>query len=437
MTCKLPGAKVIKKLKSDLHKAKGSKPVPRRGQLVRKRPASYRELLKKRGHEYTGKGQKIKAKAKARALFAVRPAMPKNELEAYEALVNAGYLNKIPRKCPTCKCGDLGDIKMCQRQGLTARCDLRGCQASHPVIKFSNLKSLGEVARPGRSFDCMSLYTSINNYSNPVCGTAARAVNVGNIVGSGSKPLCRLFDELRDLEAKAAHLENKTICLAGPIDSQRNVEGDGTVLRKIWVSKQNPHFQEEIAYAEKRLKRRGKFPRGGIPLWNAHIRYAALSERGGRITIARLPVRMVAPGGPPPPEAFEELRQSGLMKRCAKSAFIFTDGAHSWPKLIKHHNRLTKSRMRLEEVVHYKGQYTRTVRNPVRGQSSIAGTQSLDQRWRWMKTYVPFNLKARSGRTVNPRLDTYVFSYQFRVNTKVAGESVFTKLGGIVRKRKA
>ena len=71
-----------------------------------------------------------------------------------------------------------------------------------------------------------------------------------------------------------------------------------------------------------------------------------------------------------------------------------------------------------------------------RGQSSLAGTQSLDSRWKWLKVYIPQTVKARRGRTTNPTLNKYVFSFQFRANALAAGVPLWAALGRAVRKHR-
>ena len=179
------------------------------------------------------------------------------------------------------------------------------------------------------------------------------------------------------------------------------------------VSAKNPNFKKDIQEAEKRLKRRGKLPKTPIRMWTAHIRYAAVAERGGRISIAELPTRMVSPHGPPPPEAYEELLGCGILRRCSSTCNLFTDGAHAWPLLVKEYNKLTKSSIAIKEVAHCNGEYAKRFRPRRQGQSSLAGTQGLDSRWKWMKAYVPDTLHARVNRKANPRLSQYVFPSSF------------------------
>lgn len=197
----------------------------------------------------------------------------------------------------------------------------------------------------------------------------------------------------------------------------------------------DPYVKHLIQEAESRLRRRGAKVQTHR-VWTAHIRYAALAERGGgRITIAKLPLRLVAPHGPPPAEAYDELKEAGILERCGPKCTLFTDGAHAWPKLVQHHNRVAKSRIQVKQVAHYLAEYTKSVPKTRKGQSGIAGTQSLDQRWRWLKAYIPHSIKARQGRKDNPSLDNYVFSYQFRANTRASGRDLWGAVGNLVRRK--
>ena len=64
---------------------------------------------------------------------------------------------------------------------------------------------------------------------------------------------------------------------------------------------------------------------------------------------------------------------------------------------------------------------------------ALAGNQSIDSRWRWLKKYVPHSVKARAPKgcpnPVNPLLDEYVYSWQWRTNCKAAGKSLWLQLG--------
>ena len=146
-----------------------------------------------------------------------------------------------------------------------------------------------------------------------------------------------------------------------------------------------------------------------------------------------LPPKVVAPKSPPPPEGFDELKKTRLMHRMHKRALLFCDGAHAWKKLVGDFNRSANARVKLENVVHLRRQYTRKVKKASRGQSSIAGTQAIDQRWRWLKAYVPHSIKARFRRCVNPVIDTYVYSWQWRTNRFNAGMPLWTSLGALVK----
>ncbi len=81
----------------------------------------------------------------------------------------------------------------------------------------------------------------------------------------------------------------------------------------------------------------------------------------------------------------------------------------------------------------YKGQYTKVVKKTKRNQSKLAGTQALDQRWRWLKEYLPFNLHGRRDREVNPTIHTYVFSWQWRSNVMSTTGDIWSALGDVLR----
>jgi len=262
-TCPMPAAKEIIKLKKALLAAKQIQPVPRRGQRVRKRPASFRQLRRARGDKYSGSTVKetllIRKNAKRRMQGL---GLPTSDMEAYSHLVGAGFLDPPPKRCPACKRGALSKPQV-YKKALVARCSQDGCQARFNVIKFSKLKSLWERSRSGRGFCCMNLFHLFRCYTNPVGSTSPRAAQAGISVGVGVKAPKRLFDELRSIEARAAACENKRIKLGGNVETQSNIEGDGTVVRKIYVSRKNALFKKHVKEAEQRLARRGKLAKEG------------------------------------------------------------------------------------------------------------------------------------------------------------------------------
>ncbi len=64
-------------------------------------------------------------------------------------------------------------------------------------------------------------------------------------VSIGKKACQRVFDELRRVEANAAEVENLSIKRAGQVTTQKNIEGDGTVGRKLVISRRNLYFVKE------------------------------------------------------------------------------------------------------------------------------------------------------------------------------------------------
>ena len=59
--------------------------------------------------------------------------------------------------------------------------------------------------------------------------------------GYPGAPLAQFLAPGQGIEAKAAAGENMAIKLGGQVETQKNVEGDGTVLRKMYVSSNNEH----------------------------------------------------------------------------------------------------------------------------------------------------------------------------------------------------
>ena len=64
--------------------------------------------------------------------------------------------------------------------------------------------------------------------------------------------MAKLFAHLRAKEASLAHEENKVMKLGGKVQGLKNIEGDGTLVRKMRVSLKN----EFSARRSRRLWRR-------------------------------------------------------------------------------------------------------------------------------------------------------------------------------------
>ena len=455
-TCSMPGAEKLRALKRKVRVLEETKPKSRAGQKATRRPKSFKKLAAQRSKQYSGKNKLEKDAARKRlASRKIRGRGEEGSKAAYTDLLKAGFLQKPPKRCPKCSRGVLGQEAQPypgRRQDLLyVRCNEFGCQARHSVTSFSPIpKQILE------KFSCSQLRSALEHYTDAAGRAAPRASIGARVAYRHRKPVEKLYALLRKTEARAAERENKVMQLGGEVDCIRNVEGDGTLLRKMNVGPKSKTWGAQIAQQTMLMKKRWdakqKRQKSGArgvmkklkksrfvhpKQWTVHIRYAALAERGGRISVVKLPSRLVAPGSPPPPESFGEIKKAKLMHRLSKTAFLFCDGAHAWKKLVDDMNETRKSRVRLENVTHLKQEYTRPVRRPMRGQSTIAGTQSIDQRWRWMKVYVPHSLKGRCASGVNPSLDEYVFSWQWRSNQIQKCASLWDALGALLRNCRA
>ena len=368
--------------------------------------------------------------------------------EALKDLLAAGYLTKPPLRCPGCGRGALGGAA--PRKDATTkdthlyyRCNEDKCQRRFNVTSFSTLP-LGMLV-------CTQIRGAIEQYTDAAGTCAPSPALAAKLNYAGTKAMTKLFTHLRVKEASLAHEENKVMKLGGDVEGLKNIEGDGTLLRKMRVSPKDKFFGPKIQktmeamkrlHMKKAIKTKGKSMKStrfvAPKHWCVHIRYAALCERAGRVSVINLPEKVVAPASPPPPEAFDEMKAAGLLNRIDAKAFLFCDGAHAWKLLVNDHNKTHGARVRLTNVQHYKGEYTKPVHRRGRGQAALAGTQSLDSRWRWLKKYVPHTVKARAPKggptPINQLLDHYVYSWQWRTNCKAAGKSLWSQLGKEVSK---
>ncbi len=170
------------------------------------------------------------------------------------------------------------------------RCSEFGRQARFSVCKFTGLKTLSQRPRlPAVCSSCVKLHSLLHDFTIAPAGLSARAAPVAARHAADKEGVGRLFKGLRQTEAAEAHRENMTIKLGSDVNVHSNIEGNGTVLSKFYVSRNNPRVQHLIEDAEKGFKRRGKKSYGKIQVWAAPVRFAALAERaGGRITITKL-----------------------------------------------------------------------------------------------------------------------------------------------------
>ena len=146
-----------------------------------------------------------------------------------------------------------------------------------------------------------------------------------------------------------------------------------------------------------------------------------------RIAVEPLASKLVPPGSRPPPESVKEISDSNLLERANKvlRLTVFSDGAFAWPKNIQDYPHL-----RSASVCHKRSEFVKVV--PRRsGSSTLAGTQSIDQRWRLLDAYIPSTLKTKLDHRINPSLYTYVYSWVWRHN--LGDKDIMTELGKLFR----
>ena len=158
-------------------------------------------------------------------------------------------------------------------------------------------------------------------------------------------------------------------------------------IRKIYVSKTNPEFQDEIQDAT----RRWKAQKPGKPepkYWLGHVRIAGIKARAATVVVV-LPTRLVPPGSSPPVESFVELKNSGLISH------ISTDRGR-------------------RSLLH----------SDVRPAAYITGAQSVDRWWQTAQDFVPPTLHAKHGKDINPDLFRYFFAFVWRYQLSMSDDFI-------------
>ena len=128
--------------------------------------------------------------------------------------------------------------------------------------------------------------------------------------------------------------------------------------------------------------------------------------------MAKLPTILLRPQSRPPTESLRDVRMSKLLEKVPRGCTVHGDGARAWKSESK------RLKLRFKNVVHYKMQFSKLVR--VRRLPKLTGTQCLDQTWKQLKRYIPKELRSRDKNTRrdNNRLETYVWSFVFRMNAR-------------------
>ena len=174
-------------------------------------------------------------------------------------------------------------------------------------------------------------------------------------------------------------------------------------------------------------------------------------QRGcGKLYIDFLPFHdVVPPQFRPPPESFEGIQKTSVVKRITPKSNCHFDGNKAWPKLLN--QKLEGHRFKTPQVVHGMNEFVKADRsrawtNP-RGKkikmSKKAGFQTVDRSWKELGRALPTRMqnkkkgKAFSHRVVDDALYDRVWSWLYRYNQRHVKITADASLKGLVRALKA
>ena len=167
---------------------------------------------------------------------------------------------------------------------------------------------------------------------------------------------------------------------------------DAHQVAKVYVSPKNPQNHHLIPDEYKTKP----------PLYYIlYIQVVRAVQRGcGKPYIDDLPVHdLVPPKSRPPPESFEGIENTSVVKRITPKSNCQLDGIKAWPKLI--HEKLECHRFRTPQAVHGINEFVKAIKsgawtNP-RGKniklSKKAGTQTVDRSWKERDRTVPKSMQ--------------------------------------------
>ncbi|CAE6971038.1 unnamed protein product [Symbiodinium sp. CCMP2592] len=235
-------------------------------------------------------------------------------------------------------------------------------------------------------------------------------------IGSTYKPVSKVLKQLLDLEATAGKDYSESLKLRG------YVEVDATSVRCIRVYHCSVRFQSLIQEWIARHPNQRK-----PPWWLLYFRILGAAQRGdaSKMVICPAPLKLVPAGGKPPPEATDEILQSGILTSVARNSTLFADGCKSWSAAargVSHGGRVL-------HVSHSKNQFVQRSEDCNR----ILGTQLLDRNWGHLKTAVPAQAKSRKldDEGSHPQVYSYVWQALWRKATGHA--NLLCELGQLAR----
>ena len=310
--------------------------------------------------------------------------------EALQELVRLGFVKGHRGKCPSCK-GKLSEPEEYQYEGhLYVRCCDWRRQQRFNVTYFSIFH--GSRMKLPDLLKLLVFYARSNRLKSP-----------------------KVSDAMSVLCSKKKHMFG-------------HLEGDAHTIRKVYVSKTNPEFQDEVQDA----LRRWKAQKPGKPepkYWLGHVRIVGIKARAAATVVVVLPTRLVPPGPSPPVESFVELKNSGLAGHIntdrGRQSLLHSDGAQAWPCLV---SALGKPSVTSDHVSHSKHEFARTVavkrRANKRPAAYITGTQSIDRYWQTAQDFIPATLHAKHAKEVNPDLYRYLFAFVWRYQLPLAQDFI-------------
>jgi len=234
--------------------------------------------------------------------------------------------------------------------------------------------------------------------------------------GAGRAQVAPVVAFLRDKEVAQGQKENRVGTVKG------DFEWDGHDVAKIYVSPGNQAYQHLLP------KSHATNPK---PYYILYIRVAGVKQRGnGKLFIAFFKHHvLLPPKSRPPPESFEELVETEVVKRVGKRSHGHADGAQGFRKLAK--LAKDKKKVKAHTVVHSENQFTKRIRK-VKGFSGLAGTQSIDRTWKEMDRCIPSTMNRKTKEhTINTEIYQRVWSWLWRYNNAPCLDG-FTRLGGLV-----
>ena len=230
----------------------------------------------------------------------------------------------------------------------------------------------------------------------------------------------RLFACLRGLEAAAGEK------LSRSLQVKNAVEVDATSVRTVRIGKNSQAYKDQIALWKR------KHPHAADPPhYLVHFRVLGACERGsGRMVIAPASLKVLPATAKPPQESIAEIVSSQILTRIQSGSVCYADGCRAWQGAAK--QQVPGKRLKFEQVKHNRGEFVKRLgRKPRPCASSLAGTQSLDRRWDWLKKPLPRQLHThKDARKDFQSLWQYLWSAVWR---KQAGPQVLEKLGQLAR----